>query len=98
MALTETPTPEVRARKRAKYLSGLVWHAGTFVIINAFFWIIDLAGSREGLQWSFWITAVWGLALAFHALAYLVDGRDLEQRKTQQYLESERTRRSDDTS
>jgi hypothetical protein len=96
MAVTETPTPEARARKRAKYLSGLIWHAGTFVIINVFFWTIDLAGSREGLQWSFWITAAWGLALAFHGLAYLVDGRDLEERKTQQYLESERTRYSND--
>jgi hypothetical protein len=91
--VTSTETPEARARRRAKYLSGLVWHAGTFVIINAFFWIVDLAGSREGLQWSLWITATWGLALAFHALAYLVDGRQLEDHKTKQYLDDEQRRR-----
>ncbi len=92
MAQAEVQTPEARARKRAKYLAGLVWHAGTFVIINAFFWIMDLGLGAEGLQWSFWITAGWGFALAFHALAYIVDGRQLQQRKSQQYLEEERRR------
>jgi hypothetical protein len=32
------------------------------------------------------------LALAFHGLAYLIDGRQLEERKTQLYLEDERRR------
>ena len=83
--------PEVQARKRAKYLSGLVWHAGTFVIINVFFWLLDAMGAG-GVNWAFWITAAWGLALAFHGLAYLVDGRQLEERKTQQYLDEARAR------
>lgn len=84
-----TETAEQRAMRRAKYLSGLIWHAGTFVIINGFFWILDLIGG-SGLNWSLWITAVWGFALAFHALAYYVDGRGLEQRKAQEFLEEER--------
>jgi hypothetical protein len=83
---------EQRARRRAGYLAGLVWHVGAFVIINAFFWLIDLTVGRSGLQWSFWITAAWGFALAFHVLAYIVDGRQLEDRKTQQYLAAERAR------
>jgi len=86
MARSEKQTPEERARKRAKYLTGLLWHGGTFVIINAFFWILDATTGVEGIQWSFWITASWGLGLAFHGLAYLVDGRDLEERKAEQYL------------
>ena len=91
MAQVEVETPEERARKRAKYLSGLVWHAGAFLIINVFFWILDIAGAG-GVQWAFWVTAAWAFALAFHALAYLVDGRQLEERKSRQYLEAERRR------
>lgn len=84
------PTPEERARERAKYLTGLVWHAGTFVIINTFFWLLDAMGAG-GVNWAFWITAAWGLALAFHALAYLVDGRQMEDRKTREYMGQHRS-------
>ncbi len=89
MAEKKTTTAEERARHRAQYLSGLVWHAGAFVIINAFFWILDLAGAG-GVNWAFWITIFWGFALAFHALAYYVDGRNLEETKAEQYLQDER--------
>ena len=82
-------TPEERAQRRAAYLTGFLWHAGTFVIINAFFWILD-GLDAGGVNWSFWITLCWGFALAFHGLAYLIDGRQIEERKTQQYLEEER--------
>ncbi len=84
--------PEERARKRAKYLTGLLWHAGSFLIINTFFWILDIVGGG-GLDWAPWITGVWGFALAFHALAYAVEGRDLEGRKTRQYVEDEERNR-----
>ena len=39
-----------------------------------------------GVNWSFFITAAWGFALAFHALAYFIDGRQLGDRKTAEYL------------
>jgi hypothetical protein len=81
-----------RAEKRAKYLTGLLWHAGTFGIINAGFWLLDAGVGAEGFQWSWWITIFWGIGLAFHALAYFVDGRDIEGRKAQQYLEEEQQR------
>ena len=79
----------VRAQRRAKYLTGFLWHAGTFVIINAFFWLLDAIGPG-GLDWSIWITAAWGFALAFHGLAYLIDGRDLEGTKTRAYIDDMR--------
>jgi len=85
-------TPERLARKRAKYLSGLMWHVGAFVIVNAFFWMIDLFLGQSGVTWAYWITLVWGFALAFHVLAYLVDGRQVQERKTQQYLDESRRR------
>lgn len=91
--MTQTPvrTREARAQRRAKYLAGLLWHAGSFVIINVFFWWLDLIGAG-GVNWAFWITAFWGFALAFHGLAYWVDGRDLERAKTREYLEAEHRR------
>lgn len=89
MADTTTVSDEQLAQRRAKYLTGLVWHVGAFVIINAFFWILDLWTGASGLQWAFWITLFWGFALLFHALAWFVDGRQLERRRTQRYLERE---------
>jgi hypothetical protein len=89
---TVTRTPEAWARRRAKYLSGLLWHAGAFLIINAFFWILDLTLAGGGLDWAYWITLFWGVALAFHALAWYVDGRGVEERKYDQYLTAGRSR------
>ncbi len=87
MAQKKPLTPEELARRRAQYLTGLMWHAGAFLIINAFFWILDLWTGAAGINWSFWITALWGFALAFHALAWFVEGRQVEERKTRQYIE-----------
>jgi hypothetical protein len=86
---TKASTPEEMAQRRAGYLTGFLWHAGTFVIINVFFWTLDGLG-YGGITWSFWITIFWGLALAFHGLAYLIDGRQIEERKTKQYLDEQR--------
>ena len=82
-------SPEQRARRRAKYLSGLLWHAGVFLIVNGFFWVLDLGVGEGGFNWALWITGFWGLALAFHVLAYFVDGRQIEERKARQYLAEE---------
>ena len=67
-------TPEEQAR-RATSLTGLMWHVGAFLIVNAFLWVLDAIVGQSGIQWAFWITLFWGLALAFHVLAYLVVGR-----------------------
>lgn len=92
MERTDTQSARERARTRARYLSGLLWHVGVFLIINAFFWFLDLGLGDGGPNWAFWITIVWGMALAFHALGFVIDGRQLEERKTQQYLDEERQR------
>ena len=84
-----TPSTE-SAERRAKYLTGLLWHIGAFLIVNGFFWALDLALGADGIQWAMWITAVWSFALAFHVLAYLIDGRQVRERKTQQYLGDQR--------
>jgi len=90
-----TPTMEEefvqKSGRRAKYLTGLMWHVGVYVIINIFMVFLDLLG-EGGINWSIWIIAGWGLALAFHALAYFVDGRNVESDKAQEYLRQERER------
>lgn len=91
MTKVEERSPEVSARHRAKYLTGLMWHAGTFVILNVFLWLLDAWGPG-GINWAYIVTAAWALALAFHALAYWVDGRRVEEQRTQQYLREERER------
>lgn len=89
MATAVKMSPEATARKRARYLTGLLWHVGAFVIINGFFWLLDVMIGAEGVQWAYWITLFWGLGLAFHAVAWYVDGRNLEERKTREYLDDE---------
>ena len=73
------------ASHRAKSFTDLAWHIGAFVILNAMFWTLDLFIGQSGLQWAYWITGFWGLALAFHVLAYLIDGRQVERRRTERY-------------
>ncbi len=86
----EDLTAEMRARRRARYFTGLLWHIGAFAIIITAFWVLDLAVGQDGLQWAPWIAAVWGFALAFHVLAYVVDGRGTEHRRAEKYLHHER--------
>ena len=92
MATKAAPTTKERAQQRAKYYTGLVWHVGAFLIINAFFWVLDGFVGQEGFQWAYWITGFWGLALAFHALAYYVDGRQLEHQKAEKYEAKDKKR------
>ena len=84
--MLQEQTADELARERARYLPALLWHVGTFVLINAFFWGMDLAVGRSGLQWAHLITAVWAFALVFHALAYLIDGRPIEEDRTGGYV------------
>lgn len=90
MATSQDPTVEELAEQRARYLTGMLWHVGAFVIINVFFWAIDLFLGASGVQWAFWVTAGWGFALAFHVLAWLIDGRQVERRSAERYVAHER--------
>ncbi|HSF84452.1 MAG TPA: 2TM domain-containing protein [Acidimicrobiia bacterium] len=89
MAREDSSTPEARARKRVNDRSSLLWHISAFVIVNAFLWFIDIAGGG-GVQWAYWTTIPWGVGLAFHIAAYLIEERGGGDRRYQQYLEEER--------
>lgn len=84
-------TPEERALKRTKEFSSLIWHIGTYVVVNAFLWIIDIAGGG-GLEFAFWTSIPWGLALAFHVLAYLLSDRRMQATTYERFLAEERER------
>lgn len=72
MAATRTKSPEERAQERARDFNGVLWHTVTFVIINGMLWLIDIAGG-SGVDWAFWVTIFWGIALLFHIAWYLID-------------------------
>ena len=84
-------TAEVRARKRVKDLSGLIWHAGIFLVVNAFLWLQDIAVGG-GVEYAYWTTIPWGAGLAIHALAFFFGPGAFEERKYVQYPEEERRR------
>jgi hypothetical protein len=51
--------------------------AATFVIINGFLWFIDL--QQGGLDWAYWVTVSWGIAMAFHAAWYFITERGVNK-------------------
>ena len=84
-------TPEERARKRVAEFLGLMWHVVVFVVINAFLWGIDIA-TGGGVGWAYWVTIAWGLGMAFHVAAYVIDASGFQARRYQRYLAEEKAR------
>jgi hypothetical protein len=88
MAKTDTSNPEARAKARVKEFTDLMWHTATFVIVNGAMWLLDF-GKGGGLDWAFWLTIFWGIALLFHVAAYLL-GNAGQSRRYQKILAEER--------
>lgn len=81
-------SPEARAARRSGALTGALWHLATFLIINGFLWFIDL---REGgVEWAFWVSVTWGIAVAFHLAWYLISERGID--KYDHLIDQERRR------
>ncbi len=78
-------TPEERAERRVKDFTDVAWHAATFVIINAFLWIIVPEAAL-------WVTIGWGIGLAFHVAYYFIGDGDSDNRRYQKYLAEERSK------
>jgi hypothetical protein len=96
MAATDGTTPQERAGKRVKNFTDLMWHVATFVIVNGFLWAIDLM-QGGGLNWAYWVTISWGIGLAFHVAAYLLDTSGLQNRRYHKYLAEEERRGTQDS-
>lgn len=81
-----------RARKEARSKIGFYKHAGSWAIVSAFIFFVDLLTGSG--WWFFWPVLGWGIAVAFHAgSVYFGDGyqRKLEEREVERILR----RRSD---
>ena len=87
-------TAEERAKRRFDAFAGLMWHIAAYVAVNAFLWGIDLVHGG-GLNWAFWTTIPWGLGLAFHVAAYLLEDSRFKERKYQRFLAEEREKERD---
>ncbi len=57
--------------------ANLMWHIGFYVVVNAFLWIQDIAAGG-GLEYAYWITIPWGIGLAAHITAYVVEAHDAQ--------------------
>lgn len=59
----------------ASDLTELLWHAGIFVVVNAFIWAQDIA-IGGGVDYAYWVTIPWGIGLAIHALTFYWSRRE----------------------
>lgn len=71
--------PPAADHERSKVREGFVWHLGTYLIMMGFFCAIALMADT-GFRWVLWVAIPWGLGLAFHALAFVVEGTRLVRR------------------
>lgn len=67
------------APSHASDLTELLWHAGIFVVVNAFIWAQDIA-IGGGVEYAYWVTIPWGIGLAIHAVTFYWTGRETEPR------------------
>ncbi len=81
-----------RVRRMIRSRLRFVRHLFTYLALNGFFVLIDwqTGGSGNGISWSIWVVAIWGVALAWEFVANFIApwlwGRDMEKRLIQREL------------
>ena len=70
-----------RHRTDSTDLTDLMWHAGIFLVVNAFLWAQDIIVGG-GLDYAYWATIPWGIGLATHAAVYYSSRGRIESRST----------------
>ena len=81
-----------QAKKRVEEMKGFYGNLASYVVVNIFLIILNLATSPAHL-WFFWPLLGWGIGVVFHAMAvFKVSpfGKDWEERKMKQFLEEEK--------
>ena len=83
-----------RAKARVDALKAFYGHLGTYVVIIAGLFVIDLA-TGDG-WWFYWAAIGWGIGLAWHALSVFGPqrrfGAEWERRKIQEEMEKDAQR------
>jgi len=91
-------TGRERAKKRVEEIRGFYQHLLTYVLVNAFLFILNLLTS-PGAWWFYWPLLGWGIGIGAHAASVFAIGglwgEDWEERKVKQLMEK-RQRRHDD--
>ncbi len=72
--LVLAPRSVREARRTADALTGLMWHALIFTMVNAFIWFQDIV-LGDGLNYAYWITIPWALGLGVHAMVVFIERR-----------------------
>lgn len=70
------PDRDPRLWQLAQRRAAFKYHLGTYVIVNAFFWVLwyfkGQHVSEEGWPWPIWPMIGWGIGLLFHYLGAYV--------------------------
>ena len=78
-----------RAKKRVAEIKGFYIHLGVYLIVNAGLFAINMITNPDNL-WFYWPLLGWGVGVAIHAFAFIIEGRWLgaewEQRKIEQLV------------
>jgi hypothetical protein len=82
-----------RAKERVEELKGFYGHLIAFIIVNAFFAIVNFL-TTPGLWWFLFITFFWGIGLTIHGLSVFMKrgifSKEWEDRKIKEYMEKEK--------
>ena len=82
-----------QAKKRVEEMKGFYGNLASYIVVNIFLIILNLATSPQYL-WFFWPLLGWGIGIVFHGLSVFkispFFGKDWEERKMKQFLEEEK--------
>ncbi len=82
-----------QAKKRVEEIKGFYGNLASYIVVNIFFIILNLATSPNYL-WFFWPLLGWGIGVVFHGLSVFkvstFFGKEWEERKMKQFLEEEK--------
>jgi hypothetical protein len=83
-----------RAKKRVQDVKGFYTHLGIYFVVNLGLFAIN-AVTAWGSWWFYWPALGWGIGVACHAVALIVDthfGEDWEERRIQRVMQRDASR------
>ncbi|MDY6795962.1 MAG: 2TM domain-containing protein [Actinomycetota bacterium] len=84
-----------KAEKRVNQRVGLLYHIGTYVVVNAFL-VVIWALTGAGYPWFLWVMAGWGVGLLINIVAYFSGSKGEAARERMLQKEMDRIKREQD--